>query len=56
MVPHLRTALKGALSDLELKMMDATPMIERWFWRLSSGISNRFLASGQYFSTAAIAA
>ena len=31
MVPHLRTALKGAISDLELKMMDATPMIERWF-------------------------
>ena len=31
MVPHLRTALTGALSDLEHKMLAATPMIERWF-------------------------
>lgn len=31
MVPHLRTALTGALSELERTMMDATPMIERWF-------------------------
>ena len=31
MVPHLRTALTGALSELEHKMIDATPMIERWF-------------------------
>lgn len=30
MVPHLRTALTGALSDLEHKMLEATPMIERW--------------------------
>ncbi|MGL4766727.1 MAG: glutamate--cysteine ligase [Formosimonas sp.] len=31
MVPHLRTALTGALSELEHKLIDATPMIERWF-------------------------
>lgn len=31
MVPHLRTALTGALSELENKMIEATPMIERWF-------------------------
>ena len=31
MVPHLRTALTGALSDIEHKMLAATPMIERWF-------------------------
>jgi glutamate--cysteine ligase len=31
MVPHLRTALTGAISELERKMIDATPMIERWF-------------------------
>ena len=31
MVPHLRTALTGPLSELEAKMLDATPTIERWF-------------------------
>ncbi|GHA78539.1 glutamate--cysteine ligase [Formosimonas limnophila] len=31
MVPHLRTALTGPLSELETKMLGATPMIERWF-------------------------
>jgi glutamate--cysteine ligase len=31
MVPHLVTALKGPLLDLERKILDATPAIERWF-------------------------
>ncbi|MBN4664616.1 glutamate--cysteine ligase [Pandoraea nosoerga] len=31
MVPHLVTALKGPLLDLEKKILDATPAIERWF-------------------------
>ena len=31
MVPHLRTALTGPLAELEVKMLGATPMIERWF-------------------------
>ncbi|VVD61400.1 glutamate--cysteine ligase [Pandoraea horticolens] len=31
MVPHLVTALKGPLLDLEKKILDATPGIERWF-------------------------
>ncbi|MCL4745465.1 MAG: glutamate--cysteine ligase [Burkholderiaceae bacterium] len=31
MVPHLVTALKGPLLDLERGFLDATPRIERWF-------------------------
>ncbi|MCP5265828.1 MAG: glutamate--cysteine ligase [Burkholderiaceae bacterium] len=31
MVPHLQTALKGPLLDLERRILDATPRIERWF-------------------------
>src|SRR5271165_1850368 len=31
MVPHLVTALSGPLLDLERKILDATPAIERWF-------------------------
>lgn len=32
MVPHLVTALsKGAINELEQRMLDATPVIERWF-------------------------
>ncbi len=31
MVPHLVTALKGPLLDLERRFLDATPQIERWF-------------------------
>jgi len=31
MVPHLVTALSGPLADLEARMLDATPAIERWF-------------------------
>lgn len=31
MVPHLITALTGPLLDLEKKILDATPTIERWF-------------------------
>lgn len=31
MVPHLVTALKGPLLDLERRFLDATPRIERWF-------------------------
>ena len=30
MVPHLLTALKGPLLDLERRLLDATPQIERW--------------------------
>ena len=30
MVPHLLTALKGPLLDLERRFLDATPQIERW--------------------------
>ncbi|MCC7006445.1 MAG: glutamate--cysteine ligase [Ottowia sp.] len=31
MVPHLVTALKGPLLELEQKILEATPTIERWF-------------------------
>ncbi|RYE67191.1 MAG: glutamate--cysteine ligase [Oxalobacteraceae bacterium] len=31
MVPHLATALTGPLMDLEKKILEATPAIERWF-------------------------
>jgi len=31
MVPHLVTALSGPLLELEKKILDATPAIERWF-------------------------
>lgn len=31
MVPHLVTALKGPLLELEQRILDATPRIERWF-------------------------
>ena len=31
MVPHLVTALKGPLLDLERRFLDASPGIERWF-------------------------
>jgi glutamate--cysteine ligase len=31
MVPHLVTALKGPLLELERRLIDATPKIERWF-------------------------
>jgi glutamate--cysteine ligase len=31
MVPHLITALSGPLLDLEKKILEATPAIERWF-------------------------
>ena len=31
MVPHLITALSGPLLDLEKRILDATPAIERWF-------------------------
>jgi glutamate--cysteine ligase len=31
MVPHLLTALKGPLRELERRLLDATPQIERWF-------------------------
>ena len=31
MVPHLVTALTGPLLELEKKILDATPVIERWF-------------------------
>jgi glutamate--cysteine ligase len=31
MVPHLMTALSGPLLDLEKRILDATPAIERWF-------------------------
>lgn len=31
MVPHLVTALNGPLLDLEKKILNATPAIERWF-------------------------
>ena len=31
MVPHLVTALTGPLLDLEKKILEATPAIERWF-------------------------
>jgi glutamate--cysteine ligase len=31
MVPHLATALSGPLMDLEKKILEATPAIERWF-------------------------
>ena len=31
MVPHLVTALNGPLLDLEQKILEATPAIERWF-------------------------
>ncbi|MDR2990927.1 MAG: glutamate--cysteine ligase [Burkholderiaceae bacterium] len=31
MVPHLITALAGPLNELEQRILDATPVIERWF-------------------------
>lgn len=31
MVPHLITALSGPLLELESKVLEATPTIERWF-------------------------
>ncbi len=31
MVPHLVTALKGPLMELERRLLEATPQIERWF-------------------------
>ncbi|MDO5692908.1 MAG: glutamate--cysteine ligase [Pseudomonadota bacterium] len=31
MVPHLVTALTGPINELEQRMLDATPVIERWF-------------------------
>ena len=31
MVPHLTTALSGPINELEQRMLDATPIIERWF-------------------------
>ena len=31
MVPHLITALTGPLLELESKVLEATPTIERWF-------------------------
>ena len=31
MVPHLVTALTGPLQDVERRILDATPAIERWF-------------------------
>lgn len=31
MVPHLVTALTGPLSELEQRVLDSTPAIERWF-------------------------
>lgn len=31
MVPHLVTALSGPMPDLERRILDATPAIERWF-------------------------
>ena len=31
MVPHLTTALKGPLLDLEQRILDSQPAIERWF-------------------------
>ena len=31
MVPHLITALTGPISELEQRILDATPVIERWF-------------------------
>ncbi len=31
MVPHLVTALSGPLAQLEKRLIDATPQIERWF-------------------------
>lgn len=30
MVPHLITALKGPVNELEQRLLDATPVIERW--------------------------
>ena len=31
MVPHLTTSLTGPLLDLEKKILDSMPAIERWF-------------------------
>ncbi len=36
MVPHLITALTGPINELEQRVLDCTPAIERWFrlaWR-----------------------
>lgn len=31
MVPHLVTALNGPINELEARMLDSVPAIERWF-------------------------
>ena len=31
MVPHLVTALKGPINELEQRILESTPVIERWF-------------------------
>ena len=31
MVPHLITALNGPINELEQRILDSTPAIERWF-------------------------
>lgn len=31
MVPHLVTALKGPINEIEQRILDATPAVERWF-------------------------
>ena len=31
MVPHLVTALTGPINELEQRVLDSTPAIERWF-------------------------
>ena len=36
MVPHLVTALNGPINELEARMLDSVPAIERWF-RLELG-------------------
>ena len=38
MVPHLVTALNGPINELEQRILDSMPAIERWFrleWMLS---------------------
>ena len=31
MVPHLATALQGPINELEQRILDGMPAIERWF-------------------------
>ncbi|MEN9419308.1 MAG: glutamate--cysteine ligase, partial [Pseudomonadota bacterium] len=31
MVPHLVTALTGPINELEQRILESTPVIERWF-------------------------